>query len=57
MYKTSYEEITSTCKLINFTDSFTRVEEWRDSLYTYKCIWFESNISYIPSTITHEKNV
>lgn len=56
MVKTSYVEICSTCKLINFTDEYTRVEEWRDSKYTYSCVWFPGNHTFMPSTITYTKN-
>jgi len=56
MIKTSYEEIASTCKLINFTDDYTREEVWRDSMYTYKCVWFPANDGFMPSTMYHTKN-
>lgn len=58
MHKLSYEVITSTCKLINFTNNEVHKEEiWRDSFNTYRCVWLCSRDSFIPTTITYTKNV
>lgn len=54
----SYEVITSTCKLINVTNNEIRREEiWRDSTHTYSCVWLCSRDAFIPTIITHTKNV
>jgi hypothetical protein len=56
MYKTNYVDITSTCKLIDFTDDFTRKEVWRDDTYTYTCVWCAQSNSFMPTTIFNKKN-
>ena len=58
MYKTSYDEITSTCKLTDFRHvAGMWIEEWVDPHYTYTCMWYESNDTFVPSTITNKKHV
>lgn len=47
----SYNEITETSELVNYTEDVERVETWMDSAYMYKCIWLEQNNGWLPTTI------
>ena len=52
--KTSYLEIISKCKLIDYiqTAAGCMKEIWTDGMNEYTCTWFLSNEKEIPNTIS-----
>lgn len=51
----SYNEIVSSCKLLNYTEDYFREEIWEDSEYVYYCVWMPQNETNLPSTYCRTK--